>query len=220
MAEKLTRRAMLQQAAAVGGAAGLPARSLAQIVDSRAPYENLDAAEARTLEAIVARLIPADENGPGALEAGAARYIDRALSNALARSLDAYRSGLAAVDVYARSVAGGAYADLDPAAQDRVLGDLERNVATGFASNASAFFDLVLGHTLEGTFCDPHYGGNQDFIGWELIGYPGIRLAVAADEQRMSARPELNRVSAYDLPMFDPDETGAAHGDSGGGDAP
>jgi hypothetical protein len=63
----------------------------------------------------------------------------------------------------------------------------------------------VLGHTLEGMFSDPHYGGNQDFVGWELIGYPGIRLAVAPDDQRMSALPQPTRISAYDLPMFDAD---------------
>jgi len=40
-----------------------------------------------------------------------------------------------------------------------------------FAPSASAFFELVLGHTLEGTFSGPLYGGNRDFIGWQLIGY-------------------------------------------------
>ena len=52
--------------------------------------ETLTAAEAETLEAIVARLIPTDENGPGAAEARAAHYIDRALGGALAAS----RAGL------------------------------------------------------------------------------------------------------------------------------
>jgi hypothetical protein len=62
---------------------------------------------------------------------------------------------------------------------------------------SSVFFDLVLGHTLEGTFGDPHYGGNQDFIGWELIGYPGLRLAVTAEQQRMNAALEPTRRSAF-----------------------
>jgi len=66
----------------------------------------------------------------------------------------------------------------------------------------------VLEHTLEGTFSDPHYGGNRDFIGWELLGYPGLRLAVLADEQRMDAKNPLVRLSAYDLPMFEKNADG------------
>src|SRR5580765_1518867 len=45
----------------------------------------LTASELATLEAFCARLIPTDENGPGAKEAHAAQYIDRALGGALAQ---------------------------------------------------------------------------------------------------------------------------------------
>jgi Gluconate 2-dehydrogenase subunit 3 len=48
--------------------------------------ETLTATEADTLEAIVACLIPSDENGPGATEARAAHYIDRALIGPLRTS--------------------------------------------------------------------------------------------------------------------------------------
>jgi gluconate 2-dehydrogenase gamma chain len=167
------------------------------------PYKNLSAAEARTLEAIVARLIPSDARSPGALEAGAARYIDRSLGDALSASRAAYTAGLAALDAHARGAAGKPFADLDADRQDALLRDLEQDVAKGFTPSAAAFFELVLGHTLEGTFSDPYYGGNRDFIGWELIGYPGLRLAVLADEQKMDAKNPLVRVSAYDLPMFE-----------------
>ena len=85
-----------------------------------------------------------------------------------------------------------------------MLRDLEANAAEGFTPSASAFFNLVRAHTLEGTFGDPYYGGNQDFIGWEMIGYPGLRLAVSAEDQRMTA-PAETRLSAYDLPMFESD---------------
>lgn len=213
MARHYTRREMLERAAAIGTAGALPARSLGQSVEGSGPFKNLNTSESRALEAIVARLIPADENGPGALEAGAARYIDRSLSNALAGPLETYRAGLAALDSYAREVAGGAFADLDVSDQDRLLGDLERNAARGFTPDASTFFELVHAHTIQGTFSDPAYGGNQDFIGWELVGYPGVRLGVGPDDQRMTAQLELNRVSAYDLPMF---ETDASLRDDGG----
>ena len=90
--------------------------------------------------------------------------------------------------------------------QDALLRDLEQSTATGFVPSSTAFFDLVLGHTLEGTFGDPHYGGNRDFIGWDLIGYPGLRLAVTAEQQSMSSPPAPTRISAYDLGMFEADE--------------
>jgi gluconate 2-dehydrogenase gamma chain len=159
--------------------------------------ETLTAAEADTLEAIVARLIPSDENGPGATEARAAHYIDRALTGPLRTSRASYAANLAATDVYAQSKKGALFAKLLAPDQDSVLADMEKNVATGFSPNAAAFFTLVRTHTIQGTFCDPYYGGNANFVGWDLIGYPGIRLAVTADEQRMKARAKPERASAY-----------------------
>jgi len=201
MNRNLSRREMLRRAAVAGALGAVPQAVLGQTAPE--PYKNLSRAEARTLEAIVARLIPSDPQNAGALEAGAARYIDRALGDALVASRATYAAGLAALDAYAHSKGGKPFADLDASRQDSLLGDLEKNVATGFAPSASAFFELVLGHTLEGTFSDPYYGGNRDFIGWQLIGYPGLRLAVLADEQRMDAKNPMLRLSAYDLPMFD-----------------
>jgi gluconate 2-dehydrogenase gamma chain len=203
MRRNLSRREMLKRAAAAGAATAVPAQVLGQAAATE-PYTNLTAAEARTLEAFVARLIPSDANGPGALEAGAARYIDRALGDALAAAHDAYRAGLAALDAHTRRTSGKPFAELDANAQDEALRTLEQNTAPGFAPSSAAFFNLVLGHTLEGMFGDPHYGGNRDFIGWNLLGYPGLRLAVAAEEQRMDAPLEAIHLSAYDLPMFDP----------------
>jgi gluconate 2-dehydrogenase gamma chain len=202
MKRRLSRREMLRRSAVLGAVSAVPAKVLAQ-AESAAPYANMTAAEAATLEAFVARLIPNDANGPGALEAGAARYIDQALGDALAALRPAYTAGLAALDVYARSAAGGSFASLPPTRQDALLDDLEQDRATGFVPSSRVFFDLVLGHTLEGTFGDPHYGGNRDFIGWELIGYPGLRLAVTAEQQRMDAKLEPLQSSAYDHSQFD-----------------
>ena len=213
MRRRLTRRDMLRRSAALGAVATLPANVLSQAAQA-APYVNLTLAEAATLEAVVARLIPADRNGPGALEAGAARYIDKALGDALAAQRPAYAVGLAALESYARATAGAAFASLAPERQDELLTDVEQNRATGFGPSSSAFFDFVLGHTLEGTFGDPYYGGNQDFIGWELIGYPGLRLAVTAEQQRMNAALEPIQGSAYDLASFDEHTTaGERHDD-------
>jgi hypothetical protein len=83
-----------------------------------------------------------------------------------------------------------------------VLTDVERNTATGFNGGSAPFFALVLAHTLQGTFCDPFYGGNRNFAGWDLIGYPGVRLAVPADLQNLDAKPAPTHMSAYDYTMF------------------
>jgi gluconate 2-dehydrogenase gamma chain len=177
--------------------------------------ETLTAAEADTLEAIVARLIPTDENGPGATEARAAHYIDRALTGPLRGARASYAANLAALDAYAQSSKGAPFAKLAAAEQDAVLIDMEKGVATGFTPNAAAFFALVRTHTIQGTFCDPYYGGNADFVGWDLLGYPGIRLTVTAEEQRMGARPKPVRQSAYadaSFAMSGAGKKGGGHG--------
>ena len=71
-----------------------------------------------------------------------------------------------------------------------MLTALEQNAVPGFpAPGSAAFFNLVLNHTLQGTFGDPYYGGNRNFAGWDLVGYPGVRLAVTPDEQRLGPAP-------------------------------
>jgi gluconate 2-dehydrogenase gamma chain len=177
----------------------------------REALETLTAAESDTLEAIVARIIPTDENGPGAAEARAAHYIDRALTGPLASRKGAYVSGLAAVDAYAQSSKGAPFAKLSARDQDAVLTDMEKNAATGFRPNSAAFFDMVRTHTIQGTFCDPYYGGNANFVGWDLIGYPGLRMAVSPEEQSMSKPPKVVRRSAYDEALFSK-RGGSGHG--------
>lgn len=169
---------------------------------ARGPLEHLTTAEADVLDAVVARLIPSDGNGPGALEAGATRYIDHALGGALASSRQAYASGLAALDQYARNARGTAFTDLPAADQDGLLIEVATGAAPGFAGGSEAFFNLVRTHTLQGTFCDPYYGGNANFVGWDLIDYPGVRTIVAADDQRLGADVTPNHKSAYDYEMF------------------
>jgi gluconate 2-dehydrogenase gamma chain len=210
---RLSRRSMLQGTAAVGAATALSSRAFAQAAAAGEPYTNLTPDEGRTLEAIVSRLIPSDANGPGALEAGAVHYIDRALGTALATSHSSYRAGLAALDARARETTGDSFPALDAMAQDALLAAIEQDTAalpgdiTEIPLSPANFFALVREHTIEGTFCDPYYGGNQDFAGWSLVAYPGVRLAVTAADQAMDAKPAPSGISAYDLPMFDePDD--------------
>jgi gluconate 2-dehydrogenase gamma chain len=166
--------------------------------------QTLSVAEFEVLTAMVARIIPADELGPGAREAGAQYYIDRELGGALSDQKEAYQIGLAALDRYSRYARGRPFIELSEPEKDSVLIDCQGGSATatgaGFAGSSGQFFNMVRSHTLQGTFADPYYGGNRDFIGWDLLRYPGVRTGVsAADQARMEAQ-ELppNHRSAYE----------------------
>ena len=179
-----------------------PADVAAATEPVREPLEALTAAESDILEAICARLIPTDATGPGAREARAAHYIDRALAGALAGSRQAYAAGLPALDAYARASRGKAFVELAETDQDLVLVDVEKGAATGFPGGSPPFFSMVRGHTWQGTFGDPFYGGNHNFIGWDLLGYPGVRTVVPAELQKLDAHTPPNHRSAYDNQMF------------------
>ena len=75
----------------------------------------------------------------------------------------------------------------------------------------TAFFAMLLGHAHQGMFGDPYYGGNANFAGWDLLGYPGVRTMVTtADQQALESRQlKANHRSAYDYDTF----TKASHGD-------
>ena len=197
--DHISRRDILKRVGVAGAAAAVPIDAIAQA--AREPFETLTAAEGATLEAMVARLIPTDSNGPGATDARAARYIDRALGGFLTSFLVAYRTGLAGVETYARTAKGASFTQLSAQDQDAVLTDMENNAAKGFPA-AALFFNVVLSHTIQGTFCDPFYGGNANFVGWDLLGYPGIRLTASANDQRMDVSPAPTHMSAYDFSMF------------------
>ena len=81
------------------------------------------------------------------------------------------------------------FAQLDAARQDEVITALEQGKATGFTwPTAQAFFNTVRTHTMEGMFADPVYGGNKDFAGWRLVGFPGAQPSFTpADMQSKEA---------------------------------
>jgi gluconate 2-dehydrogenase gamma chain len=196
--QQISRREALQRIGLGIGAATVlplsaPVRARAQAAAAES-FVSLTVAEGETLRAIVARLIPSDENGPGALEARADRFIDRGLAGALKSSRAAYTSGLAAVNTQAQTMKGAAFSKLSPADQDAVLANIQQTTA--------AFFILVRNHTIQGTFSDPFYGGNANFIGWDMIGYPGARTVVSPNLQLIDKKPEPSRKSAYDYGMF------------------
>ena len=155
--------------------------------------------------AAAARIIPTDENGPGATEAGVVGFIDRQLASdyGLAgrrydlgpfakgaptqgdqsglSTRDRYRLGINGMDAYARRLYGAGFAAVGPAEQDRILTDIEAGRADGFDGvDPRAFFELLRYHTVAGFFADPVRGGNRDLVGWKLIGFPGAQVSYTA----------------------------------------
>lgn len=140
------------------------------------------------IEALAARIIPGTPEDPGAREAGAAVYVDRALSGKYADLQTLYRIGLAALDEHCRQQRGRGFEELDSDIQDAVLEEISelQAVAPMVASDRPRaggeldyFFNVVREHVIQGTFCDPIYGGNRDGIGWKLVGFPGAYWSYA-----------------------------------------
>jgi gluconate 2-dehydrogenase gamma chain len=132
---------------------------------------------AATVAAFAERLMPGEPGLPGATDANVLNYIDLALAGAYADQQDFYRRGLAQLDAWCRKTYGQPFVKLGPAQQDEVVGALEQGKAGGFQfPTAQAFFNTLRTHTMEGMFADPTYGGNKDFAGWKLVGFPGAQL--------------------------------------------
>jgi gluconate 2-dehydrogenase gamma chain len=145
----------------------------------------LNAYEAQLVEAVAARIWPGDANDPGAKEAAALIYIDRALSGAYSGSRNLYRRGLRALDAFAQSRLNKPFTELAEAQQDEVLREVEANRAPGFSRpTAAEFFGTIRRHTMEGVFADPIYGGNRDFAGWKVVNYPGAYYFFTEAEQQ------------------------------------
>lgn len=152
--------------------------------------------EARTVDAIAARILPGNDDDPGAREAGATIYVDRSLSGFLRELQTFYRRALRRLDEQAAERYGGRFADLGEDDQDRVLTELEtaggadeaeselREVGWGDESLLPTFFEVVREHVVQGTFCDPAYGGNRGLAGWRLIGFPGVHWAYSEEQMQ------------------------------------
>ena len=194
------RRAFLKGAALGAGAvagAGFVPQTLAQaheqhndIVTTAQAHGHgggqgafLNQDDAATISAFSERLMPGEPGKPGARDAGVLNYIDLALAGAYADLQDFYRRGLATLDAYCRETYKKSFAQLDAAQQDAVITALEQGKATGFTwPSGPAFFNTLRTHTMEGMFADPIYGGNKDFAGWRLVGFPGAQPVFSPED--------------------------------------
>jgi gluconate 2-dehydrogenase gamma chain len=133
--------------------------------------------DAATIAAFAERLMPGAPDKPGAHNTGVLNYIDLALAGAYADLQEFYRQGLLQLDAYCGKTYKKPFTQLGAAQQDEVLTALEAGKAGGFSwPTAQVFFNTVRTHTMEGMFADPIYGGNKDFLGWELVGFPGAQM--------------------------------------------
>lgn len=193
---------MAPAAVAVGtGVAGSAIVKVASAADAE-PFKPkyFTATEWTTLNALVDRLIPGDETGPGALQAGVAEFIDLQMNQPYGfgalwymhppfaqnasplmgyqlefspRTL--YRSALAGLEKSIHDAHGKSFSELDEATRDAVIGELEHGkLAIGDVPPAD-FFAQLLQNTREGYFCDPKHGGNKNMDAWRMINFPGAR---------------------------------------------
>jgi gluconate 2-dehydrogenase gamma chain len=157
-------------------------------------------AEAAFVEAACARMIPKDELGPGAVEAGVPEFIDRQLAGDFGKATTwymqgpwpkgedtqgyqgrltpagLYRAAIKAIEgAVIRDFKGKSFAKLAAKDQDTVLSKLENGKINLGQIDPKTFFDMFLQNVLEGFWSDPIYGGNKDMVGWKLIGFPGAR---------------------------------------------
>src|SRR5438132_6534774 len=92
----------------------------------------------KTMRAMIDRLLPPDDDWPGALGAGVEHYITRQLNGDLADRAAMILKGL---DELARS----SFANLTPSDQDTILRDIEK----------TEFFTTMVHLTAEGFYADP-----------------------------------------------------------------
>ncbi len=184
-------------------------------------YGFLTRPEVQFLDAAVERLIPTDELGPGAGDAGVTYYIDRQListwgmhgrnyrSGPWAEGTpqqgfqsrltpqEIYRYGIAETEAHCKRQYGKVFRLLTGEQQDEVLHALEKDSIELPSLPAKLFFGLLWRNTEEGFFSDPVYGGNRDKAGWRLLGFPGV--AASNYNELMYTQTEPYRVEPVSI---------------------
>lgn len=166
------RRAFLKAAVAAGAAwatadlfevedaLAFATRQAAVPIDAQT--RTLTPAQADVMSALASRILPAVDGRPGAREAGALYFIDRALSTFNAPQRPLYVDGINDLNRRAQAKVPGSanFAALTAPQQDDVIREIEK----------TPFFQAVRVDTIVGTFALPTWGGNRDYMGWHLLG--------------------------------------------------
>jgi len=91
----------------------------------------------------------------------------------LARLQQLYRDGVAALDAAAAPLTFDRLPELRREAILRQLHAEEANAYDGQGEGGQPFFLTFLDHVAQACFGDPVYGGNRDYVYWEMIGHTG-----------------------------------------------
>jgi gluconate 2-dehydrogenase gamma chain len=172
MSELQGRRAFLR--AAIAASTAWAAADILQVEDalafasqqvgapSAAPATTLAPAQMEALVALTSRIIPSVDGRPGAREAGAVYFIDRALATFNTSQRVLYDEGIADLNQRAqrRASAATTFAALAAAQQDEVIREIE----------TTPFFQAARFDTIVGTLALPTWGGNREHLGWHLLG--------------------------------------------------
>ncbi len=229
----MTEEIAIQRRKFLKGALGaIPLATLATT-----PFENLSAraaelgaqdykptyftdAEWRFLQAATDRLIPANEDGPGALDLHVPEFIDRQMETEYGHGelwylqgpyfpesdftlgyqmryapRELYRVAIAELNEHCVKAHGKDFADLDEAGQDAVLTALQKGEVALPNVKSDEFFLQLLANTKEGYFADPMYGGNYKMGAWKMIGFPGARAGFADWKEKPGTPYPLGPVS-------------------------
>jgi gluconate 2-dehydrogenase gamma chain len=125
-------------------------------------FQFLSAAEAMDVEAVAVQIVPSGAT-PGAREARAVRFIDRALATFFAAWSADYRRGLLDWQATFRSA--------HPAVVSFAAASPELQAAHLATVDQTPFFDTTRMLTILGMFASPTYGGNFEGAGWRMIGF-------------------------------------------------
>jgi gluconate 2-dehydrogenase gamma chain len=122
----------------------------------------LSPTEAADVDAIAAQILPSGAT-PGAREAHAVYFIDRAFTTFFADRAPPFRAGLTDFQraFHTAQPAVGAFASASPADQLAYLKIVDR----------TPFFESMRMLTILGTLSASKYGGNFEGIGWKIIGF-------------------------------------------------
>jgi Gluconate 2-dehydrogenase subunit 3 len=120
------------------------------------------AADAADVEALTGQIIPSGAT-PGAREAGAVYFIDRALATFCADHAPGFRAGLAELQKSFRAAhpASASFASAIGAEQLAYLQTVDR----------TPFFEITRLLTIIGTLASTKYGGNRGGLGWQMLGF-------------------------------------------------
>lgn len=132
--------------------------------------------QAIEIEAITARIIPADDT-PGAREAGVVYFIDRALVTFAKDQQQVFRDGIPALQTMTKSTFPqcSRFSEASADQQDQILQRFGQQADGGpnvFAATPGGlnFFETARWLTIAGFLIDPDTRGNPAGIGWKLIG--------------------------------------------------